>query len=331
MSDHPTGSQPEEASSLHDSALDAVLGPWLAQAADPIDVEAALARVTARRREGAAAPAVDELAARRALRPPLAASVPATPRWKRSGLRAAAVLAIALGAAGLWQGTRPAAVITSYATVTGASQTIRLSDGTAVRLGPASSLILETGYGESHRRVTLRGEAWFEVSHDEARPFAIRVGGTTVEDVGTAFLVRESAQREVSVRVAEGAVRIHTTGASTDSTVMLRAGDGAVATPAGITVSTGAVSTAEGSALAAGRLTFTDASLVEVQEALHRWYGVALIVSDSALAHRHVTADFTGEPLSRVAAVLGLTLGVRAESHGDTIELTSGAGMSTRP
>jgi transmembrane sensor len=179
--------------------------------------------------------------------------------------------------------------------------------------------------------VTLQGEAWFKVSHDASRPFAIRVGTTTVEDIGTAFLVRESPTRAVTVRVAEGAVRLTTRAAARDSTVTLRAGDGAVATAGGITVAAGVVSATEGVALAAGRLAFNDASLVEVQDALHRWYGVRLIIADNALAARHVTADFTGEPVSRVAAVLGLTLGVNAESRGDTIELHGAAGVPTRP
>jgi ferric-dicitrate binding protein FerR (iron transport regulator) len=148
--------------------------------------------------------------------------------------------------------------------------------------------------------------------------------------VGTAFLVRESPLREVSVRVAEGAVKL-TTMSAHGSTVMLHAGDGAVATPAGISVAPGVVSSSESVALAAGRLTFTDASLVEVQDALHRWYGISLRMPDATLASRHVTADFTGEPIARVAAVLGLTLGVTAEAHGDTITLHAATGAPARP
>lgn len=309
-----------------DPALDAMLTRWTSAAPDTIDVEAALASVTARRLADDAA-VVDQLATRRTLRE---ATRP-TPLWQRSGFRVAAALVLVIGAAALWRTARGSSELLSYATVTGSARDITLADGTVVRLGPASSMELEAGFGGSHRRMTLHGEAWFKVTHDEARPFAIRVGGTTVEDVGTAFLVRESPNREVSVRVAEGAVRVTTTAAAKDSTVMLRAGDGAVATASGITVAPGVVTSTEGVALAAGRLTFTDASLVEVQDALHRWYGVTLLIADSTLATRHVTADFTGEPVSRVAAVLGLTLGVSAESHGDTIELHAAPGVPSRP
>lgn len=311
---------------MTDAALDTLLAQWVTSSPDTVDVEAALARVTARRLADAA-PVRDDLAARRATRK---VTVTAPKVWQRSGARVAAALVVVLGTAALWQGTRsPSAA--DYRTGIGASREIRLSDGTAVRLGPASSLTLDAGFGRDHRHLTLHGEAWFSVTHNEKMPFAIRVGATTVEDVGTAFLVRESSQHEVSVRVAEGAVRLTTTSAAHDSTVMLQAGDAAVASALGITVASGVVTSTEGVALAAGRLTFTDASLVEVQDALRRWYGVSLIIADSALASRHVTADFTGEPMSRVAAVLGLTLGVIAEAHGDTIELHAASGVPSRP
>jgi len=218
----------------------------------------------------------------------------------------------------------------SYVTATGASRDIWLPDGTAVRLGPASSLELAAGFGTDNRHVTLHGEAWFQVTHDVARPFAIAVGMTTVEDVGTAFLVRESPSREVSVRVVEGVVRLSSRGAARDTIVTLRAGDRGVSNASGITVAPGVVTAAEGAALSAGRLAFTDASMVEVQDALHRWYGVTLVLADSAVSSRHVTADLTGEPVARVASVLGLTLGVAADVQGDTITLHA-QGAPARP
>jgi transmembrane sensor len=326
MSDHTAGPAPDDGAPAPDAAFDAMLARWVPQTPDPIDVEAALARVNAMRR-AEATPERDDLARRRAARRDDPRTVPL---WQRGGFRAAAAVLIVAGAAMLWQTTRiPAAE--SYVTTTGLAKEIRLADGTEVRLGPASSLQLDPGFGRTHRHLTLHGEAWFKVTHDATRPFAIRVGGTTVEDIGTAFLVRESASSEVSVRVAEGSVKVTRAAAARDSSVLLQAGDGAVATADGITVAAGTVTAAEGAALASGHLTFTDASLVEVQEALHRWYGVTLVLADTTLRTRHVTADFTGEPVSRVAAVLGLTLGVTAEARGDTIELHGAAEVPSRP
>ncbi len=326
MSDELAGRVPGDGTPVHDAALDVLMSQWAHSTADTIDVEGALALVNARRLAESVPADRNDLATRRAQRE----VVRAVPVWQRVAFRAAAAVIVVIGVAALWRGTRATAT-ESFVTTTGTSKDIHLADGTEIRLGPASRVTLDAGFGGGHRSVTLQGEAWFKVSHDASKPFAIRVGTATVEDIGTAFLVRESPSRAVSVRVAEGAVRLTTRAAAHDSTVTLRAGDGAVATAVGITVAAGVVSPTESMALAAGRLSFNDASLVEVQDALHRWYGVRLIIADSALASRHVTADFTGEPVSRVAAVLGLTLGVTAEAHGDTIELHGATGVPTRP
>ncbi len=330
MSDQSAGLAPEDGTPVQDAALDAVMAQWISATAEPIDVDGALARVNARRLADAAmsraAAPIDDLALRRDAK--RVSDVQPVPLWRRAGFRAAAAVVAVFGATVLWRATSTPSRTTSYVTTTGASQEIRLVDGTEVRLGPGSSLTLDPAFGRGNRKLTLHGEAWFKVTHNAAMPFSIRAGSTTVEDVGTAFLVRESLEKEVSVRVAEGAVKVTT---ARDSSVTLQAGDGAVATSTGITVAAGGVTAGESAALASGRLTFTDASLLEVQDALHRWYGVSLLISDSTLAARHVTADFTGEPIARVAAVLGLTLGVTADAHGDTIELHSAAGVPTRP
>ena len=326
MSDETAGLVPENGPVAHDAALDAVLATWVAGTPDPINVDAALARANARRRVGPT-PAGDELA-KLPIISPAAGHVPV---WQRPMLRRAAALATVIGVTAIWRSTMTSpAVPSSYVTATGASRDIRLPDGTTVRLGPASTIELAAGFGKDNRHLTLHGEAWFTVTHDAARPFAITVGTTTVEDVGTAFLVRESPSREVSVRVVEGVVRLSCRSAARDTIVMLRAGDRGVSNASGITVAAGVVTAAEGAAMSAGRLVFSDASMAEVQDALHRWYGVTLVLADSAVSSRHVTADLTGEPVARVASVLGLTLGVAAEVQGDTITLHA-SGTPARP
>jgi transmembrane sensor len=331
MSDDLAGAAPGTPSAVPDAALESLLTQWRADAHEPIDVERALAQVNARRRADTGVTAdVDDLALRRSKR---AALQPAF--WRQTSFRAAAALMAVISATALWRTLRSGDANQLFVTARGASKAITLEDGTEIRLGPDSRLMVDAGFATSGRNVTLQGEAFFTVAHNAAQPFVIRVGNTRVEDLGTAFLVRESPAREVSVRVTEGTVRmtapVQTSMAKRDSTVMLHAGDGATSTLSGIAVAAGAVSQSEGIALAAGRLTFTEASLREVSDALQRWYGVTLVLTDSTLASRHVTADLTGEPLARVAAVLGLTLGVEGRLHGDTIELRGAPRVLSRP
>ena len=78
---------------------------------------------------------------------------------------------------------------------------ISLPDGSMVWLQPKTQL----SYNQSdrvYRQVNLKGEAFFEVKRDEARPFLIYSGKMTTKVLGTSFNVKaypETEQFEVSV------------------------------------------------------------------------------------------------------------------------------------
>src|SRR5256885_1096045 len=59
----------------------------------------------------------------------------------------------------------------TYVTAVRERSELRLPDGTRVRLAPASKLRVATDFGVERRDVYLDGEAYFEVVHDEMRPF----------------------------------------------------------------------------------------------------------------------------------------------------------------
>ena len=68
---------------------------------------------------------------------------------------------------------------------------------------------LVVDYGAQARRVLLeRGEAYFEVAEDRARPFTVDLGLRSVTAVGTAFNVRKDPER-FQVAVTDGAVAFH--------------------------------------------------------------------------------------------------------------------------
>ncbi|MCX6941829.1 MAG: FecR domain-containing protein, partial [Verrucomicrobia bacterium] len=81
-----------------------------------------------------------------------------------------------------------------------------LADGTVVELNGAAVIVAD--FTASERRVRLeRGEAYFTVMKDPARPFIVTAAGVAVRAVGTAFNVR-LADTAVEVLVTEGQVRL---------------------------------------------------------------------------------------------------------------------------
>lgn len=247
---------------------------------------------------------------------------PRTPgsRWPVPALIAAAVVLFA--ALVVWRprlsatggGTGIAA--REFVTHVGGRDSVVLGDGTRVVLGPDTRLVVAAGYGAARRDVELRGEAYFDVRHDAARPFAVHAHGVDIRDIGTTFAVHSDTApgAEARVVVTSGAVQVHTARGE----VNLAAGDVATLGPGGEIRSARGAATAEDLAWTRGQLVFRDASMGDVSADLRRWYGIELRVDDPAVARQHLTATFAGESVERVLDVIALTLGAEVERHGDT-------------
>jgi transmembrane sensor len=290
-----------------------------------VDVEAALRSVHARMDEQAAGtPALTVDRGGSLKRLPRWEPRP-IPVWQRNGLRAAAAVVLVVGAGLLWRslepgaGRTPAVAAQRFTSAVGERDSVKLSDGSRVLLGPGSLLTVNEGFGTVAREVELRGEAFFDVVHDQALPFTVHAGKATIVDVGTTFTVRSEDNAGVRVAVMSGAVRLRGANADTSSGELLKAGDVGLLVAAAPVVAERGTVTADDSAFTGGRLVFRDAPLTEVSAALRRWYGIELRASDSSLSHRRLTASFEGEPVERVLAVVGMTLGVDIERNGATV------------
>jgi len=134
--------------------------------------------------------------------PPAAATVKtARPSWL--GVAAMVMLAvIALG----WLGSGWFGNSLVLETAVGNIDTAKLQDGSAVTLNTATKL--KADFSPQQRKIELyRGEAFFEVAHDDSKPFVVSAGRTQIEAIGTAFSVQKLGEH-VEVTVTEGRVRV---------------------------------------------------------------------------------------------------------------------------
>lgn len=103
----------------------------------------------------------------------------------------------------------------AYSTRVGEQRLVVLEDGSRMLLNTDTRLRVD--FGAAQRSVEVRnGEAFFEVAKDARRPFVVRVAGTEVVAVGTAFAVRYApvahAVDELSVTLVEGQVKVRPAG-----------------------------------------------------------------------------------------------------------------------
>jgi transmembrane sensor len=99
-----------------------------------------------------------------------------------------------------------------YNTITipkGGQFQIVLSDGSKVWLNSESTITFPTAFSKIERRVTITGEAYFEVAKNKRLPFRVVAGKQTVEVLGTHFDINAYADEStIKTTLIEGSVKV---------------------------------------------------------------------------------------------------------------------------
>lgn len=102
-----------------------------------------------------------------------------------------------------------ASAMNTITTPRGGKWFVTLSDGTKVWLNAASSISYPAAFAGKERKVTITGEAYFEVVHNEKWPFKVVAGNQVVEDIGTAFNVKAyTDEPDIKTTLIEGSVKV---------------------------------------------------------------------------------------------------------------------------
>ena len=92
----------------------------------------------------------------------------------------------------------------------GTTLMVALDDGSHVLLQPFSELTVSRDFGAKTREVALKGEGFFEVSRDVARPFLVYTNEVVTRVLGTSFSVRAyDDDKEIVVAVKSGKVSVY--------------------------------------------------------------------------------------------------------------------------
>lgn len=201
-----------------------------------------------------------------------------------------------------------------------------LADGSMVET--RGDAVVAVDFSPAIRRVRLeRGEAFFTVAHDTARPFIVEVDGVAVRAVGTAFVVRRDAAG-VDVLVTEGKVRVGApTPAVLEAAPLFEAGSAArVETASGAAaVEKRAIEPGELERALVWRspaLDFSGAPLDQVLEAFREYAPHRVKLGDAALRRRTLTGIFQADNIEgflRLAPTFDLR--VERTANGDILLL----------
>lgn len=105
-------------------------------------------------------------------------------------------------------------------------------DGSIIYLGEQASVAYPVHFAESKREVSLQGDAFFEVSKNQKRPFIVHTPQVMIEVLGTSFNVKHMDNGTFSLSVRTGHVKV--TSKADNRSVWVHAGETALLQAAGL-------------------------------------------------------------------------------------------------
>lgn len=249
-------------------------------------------------------------------------------RWSMAVLKVAAAIIplIALGLIWAELDSRlggsvfSAPEMVSEAAQPGERKVLIFQDGTKVYLNAGAVITYPRSWRLDRRRVSLEGEAYFEVAHNRKRPFTVDVFNTKVKVYGTSFNVNAYPEDStISVALIGGSVAFEADGREhlmkPSQLLTYNRSDGSVSLvevshPDNYTLWTANV------------INFRDNTLENVMEVLGRWYDVSFDVEDRSLLSRRFTFRTTQLPLRSLLDEMEYISDLKFELENDRVTVS---------
>ncbi len=178
---------------------------------------------------------------------------------------------------------------------------MRLSDGSRVWLNAGSSITYPVVFTGAERKVSVEGEAYFEVAHEHAKPFVVSNGTTSIIVLGTHFNVSAYAdEEEQKITLLEGKVQVDIPGA----TSTLKPGQQARIRQE-LHVKN-EVSIDDVMAWKNGYFSFNDSDIYTIMKKVARWYDIEVVYEGSFRSETFIGNMSMDTRLSELLEVLAL-------------------------
>lgn len=181
---------------------------------------------------------------------------------------------------------------------------IILSDGTHVYLNSGTSLRYPIQFvNNSTRTVFLSGEAYFEVTKDEKKPFVVEADQVQIRVLGTKFDVSNYPEdSDINTVLISGSVSLHMPRAESNvkDTVVLEPGYKGEWKKNNLTMKVEKVNTMVYTGWIQGKLIFQNTPFRKIRKELERHYNVEIINNNTLLDEQLFDATFDIETIEQV-------------------------------
>lgn len=169
---------------------------------------------------------------------------------------------------------------TSFITENGQRSKVVLPDSSIVWLNSGTTLSYPSNFSEQNRKVTLNGQAFFQVCHKENNPFLVQANGLIVKVLGTKFDVDAYPEKDkIAVVLESGKVELAHNGFESFNCTM-KPGEKATFSIVNNALTVNDTDAAIYSSWKDGKLIFRNESMRNVVKKLRRWYNINIEVAD---------------------------------------------------
>jgi len=202
-------------------------------------------------------------------------------------------------------------VFTEIRNPNGKRSRVTLPDGSVIFLNAASMIKYEKSFDAAVREVYLEGEAFFDVEHDQSRPFIVKSGTVNTTVLGTSFNIRAfKDDGKVAVTVQSGKVGVTLSRDGSQKFLQyLLPGQQLDINAVNGDYSFNTLNASNAAAWKDSKIVFDNKPLDEIALTLERWYNIKVELSHPQHSTSGYTAKFDNLPLNQVMDILSQLTG----------------------
>jgi len=191
-----------------------------------------------------------------------------------------------------------------------------LPDGSVVTINKGSSITYPSKFKGNTRKISLEGEAFFNITPDKKKPFIVSVNDVQVRVVGTSFNVK-TINGNTEVIVETGIVRV----TKAEKMIELKAAEKLLAKTADTALTKEKVTDHLYNYYRSKEFVCENTPLWRLVDVLNEAYNANIVIGSNELKNLPLDATFNDLSLDEVLKVISITFNIKVNREGDKIIL----------
>jgi len=192
-----------------------------------------------------------------------------------------------------------------YTVPYGSKTSMKLPDGSVVRLNAGTTIQYNQGYGIKDRDIVLSGEAFFEVAKNKHLPFIVNAKDISVQALGTKFNVKAyPEERAVETILLEGSVKLEYSGGILPQKVVMKPNQKVVFDSDGKNFAVSSINNTSEVSWITDKWVVKNMDLEDLAKLLERKYNVIITFNDDRIRNYEFGGTIKDETVEQVLTAL---------------------------